>query len=127
MIGCSARLATARVATLDDGHTSSGMPVSARWASRAGSWADEVPWPIRSAPSRRSDSHTVSGPVVSPACGTECSPAARAASNTGWNWARGTPISGPPSPKPTRPSGRWSTAYASVASADGSPNSPGMS
>ena len=43
---------TARVAMLDDGHTSSGMPRSARWASSAGSWAAEVPCPIRSAPSR---------------------------------------------------------------------------
>ena len=62
-----------------------------------------------------------SGPVVSPACGTERRPAARAASKCGWNCARGTPISGPPSPKPTSASVRWSSAYASVASAAGSP------
>ena len=36
----------------------------------------------------------------------ECSPAARAASKCGWNCGRGTPISGPPSPKPTSASGR---------------------
>ena len=40
---------------LDDGHTSSGMPSAARCASSAGSCAELVPWPIRSAPSSRSD------------------------------------------------------------------------
>ena len=33
--GCSARRATARVATLEDGHTSSGIRCSARWSSSA--------------------------------------------------------------------------------------------
>ena len=80
--GCSASDGTARVATFDDGHTSSGMPSAARWASSAGSWAAEVPCPMRSAPRSRSADQIVSGPVVSPACGTECRPAARAASKT---------------------------------------------
>jgi len=47
----------------------------------------------------------VSGPVVSPACGALCRPAARAWSKYGLNCGRGTPISGPPSPNPTRASG----------------------
>ena len=72
-------------------------------------------------------SQTVSGPVVSPACGTLCSPAARAASKCGLNCGRGTPISGPPSPNPTRLDGPWSSATASVPSAPSSPSSPGMS
>ena len=38
------------------------------------------------------------------------SPAARAASKCGWNCGRGTPISGPPRPKPISPSGRWLSA-----------------
>ena len=64
---------------LEVGHTSSGMPVLERGSSSsAGSCTEEVPWPIRSAPSIRSASHTVCGPVVSPACGTLCRPAARA-------------------------------------------------
>ena len=37
------------------GRPRGGIPVSARCASSAGSWAAEVPWPIRSAPSSRSD------------------------------------------------------------------------
>ena len=40
-----------------------------------------------------------------PACGTECRPAAMARSKYGLNCGRGTPISGPPSPNETRPSG----------------------
>ena len=69
----------------------------------------------------------VCGPVVSPACGTLCRPAARARSNTGLNCGRSTPTSGPPSPKPISDSGALSRAYVAVASAAGSPNSPGMS
>jgi len=69
----------------------------------------------------------VSGPVVSPACGTDRSPAARAASKCGLNCARGTPISGPPSPNDTSPSGCTSVAILSVSSAAGMPDSPGMS
>lgn len=86
-----------------------------------------VPWPIRSAPSSRIASQIVSGPVVSPACGTLCSPAARARSKNGLNCGRGTPISGPPRPKETRPSGRRSTARRAVSSAEAIPASPGMS
>ena len=103
--GCSSRLATARVRTFEVGQTSSGIRRSARWASSAGSSAAEMPWPIRSAPSSRSASQIVSGPVVSPACGTERNPAARAWSKYGLNCGRGTPISGPPRPKLIRPVG----------------------
>ena len=46
-------------------------------------------------------SQTVSGPVDSPECGIECRPAARALAKCGANCGRGTPISGPPKPKPT--------------------------
>ena len=35
-IGCSSSVATARVAMLDDGQTSSGTPVSARWREQRG-------------------------------------------------------------------------------------------
>ena len=72
-------------------------------------------------------SQIVSGPVVSPACGTECRPAARAASKYGANCSRPTPISGPPSPKEISPAGWRSVAMRRVSSAAGSPNSPGMS
>ena len=50
-------------------------------------------------------SQIVCAPVDSPACGTLRSPAARAAAKCGANCGRGTPISGPPRPKLTRPSG----------------------
>ena len=126
-IGCSSSVATARVAMFDDGHTSSGMPFWARYSSSFGSCADDVPCPIRSAPSRRIASQTVSGPVVSPACGTLCSPTRRAASKCGLNCGRETPISGPPSPKPTSASTRLFVAKDRVASAAGMPLSPGMS
>ncbi len=62
---------------------------------------------MRSAPRSRSASHTVCGPVVSPACGTLCRPAARARSKTSLNWGRSTPTSGPPRPKPIRVSGAF--------------------
>ena len=60
---------------------------------------------MRSAPRWRSASQTVSGPVVSPACGRLRSPAARAASKCGLNCGLGTPTSGPPSPKADQPVG----------------------
>ena len=59
--------------------------------------------------------------------GRERSPAARARSKYGLNCGRGTPISGPPSPKLTSPSGRSSSAIRRVSSAAGRPASPGMS
>ena len=125
--GCDGRSVTARVAMFDDGHTSRVIPSAARWASSTGSDTEDVPCPIRSAPSSLMESQTVSGPVVSPACGTECRPAARAASKCGRNCERGTPISGPPRPKPTSAAGPCSSAWARVASAAGIPDSPGMS
>ncbi len=69
----------------------------------------------------------VSGPVVSPACGTLCRPAARARSNCSVNIDRGKPASEPPIPKPTSPSGATSSATDAVSSAAGSPKSAGMS
>ena len=57
-------------------------------------------------PARAARPRSSPAPVVSPACGTLCSPAARALSKYGLNCGRGTPISGPPSPKLTSPSGR---------------------
>lgn len=86
-----------------------------------------VPWPMRSARSSRSASQIVPGPVVSPACGTECSPTARARSKYGLNCGRDTPISGPPRPNETRPSGCRSQAIRVVSSAAARPASPGMS
>lgn len=71
---------TARVAMFDVGQTSSAMRCSARWSSSFGSWVELVPWPMRSARSAVSASQTVPGPVVSPACGTECRPSAIARS-----------------------------------------------
>ena len=76
--GCSASDATDRVQRLDVGQTSSGICCAARCSTSSGSWIELMPCPIRSAPSSRSESQTVSGPVDSPACGTLCSPAARA-------------------------------------------------
>ena len=108
--GGSSSTSTARVAMLEVGQTSSGIRCSTRWASSSGSCTDEVPWPMRSAPRSRSASQTVCGPVVSPACGTLCSPAARAWSNTSLNCGRSTPTSGPPSPKPIRVSGAFGAA-----------------
>ncbi len=112
---------------LEVGQTSSGMRCSPSQSSSEASLTAWVPWPIRSAPSTRRASQTVSGPVVSPACGTLRRPAARARSKYGLNWGRGTPISGPPRPKLTRPSGARSTASLVVSSAAARPASPGMS
>ena len=56
---------------------------------------------------RVSASQIDSGPVDSPACGTLCRPAARAAAKCGGELLRAArPTSGPPRPKLTRPSGR---------------------
>ena len=112
--GCVSIDATCRVRTLDVGQTSSGIPLSTRCSINAGSSTQLVPWPIRSARRSRTADQTVSGPVVSPACGTLCRPASLAASKKGANWARPTPASVPPRPKETRPSGRSDSANASV-------------
>lgn len=78
-----------------------------------------IPWPIRSARSCPIASQTVSGPVVSPACGTLCRPAAAAAANT----SRITPVYGarpssiPPIPKPVSAAGGFSSASRSAARA----------
>lgn len=72
-------------------------------------------------------SRMVCGPVVSPACGTEASPSARARANTSANCGRGTPISGPPRPNPTLPAGANRSSQSIVRSPDSSPSSPGMS
>ena len=62
-IGCSSSVATARVAMFDDGHTSSGMPARRQVREQRGVLRRaDVPCPIRSAPSSRSASQTVSGP-----------------------------------------------------------------
>ena len=91
---------------LDVGHTSSTMPASARCASSAGSAAADVPWPIRSAPSSADGVPDRLGTGGLARVRHRRSPAARAASKCGWNCGRGTPISGPPSPNPTRRVGR---------------------
>ena len=54
------------------------MPSPARCASSSGSATALVPCPIRSACRSRSADQIVSGPVVSPACGTRCRPPSRA-------------------------------------------------
>ena len=69
----------------------------------------------------------VSGPVVSPACGTLCSPADRASVDLRHEHDRGKPCSDPPTPKPTIPGTSWSSAAAAVSSAAGIPKSAGMS
>ncbi|CAM3392974.1 hypothetical protein STAL104432_21670 [Streptomyces albus] len=127
VIGWLSRFSTARVATFEVGHTSSGILFSARCSSSRGSRTALVPCPMRSARSEVRASQTVSGPVVSPACGTLCSPMASARSKYGLNCGLGTPISGPPRPKEIRPSGVISVAIRVVSSADSSPASPGMS
>ena len=86
-----------------------------------------MPCSIRSAPRLVIASQMVSGPVVSPACGTLCSPAARARSNWSANIDRGKPRSEPPMPKPTSPGTSWSSAAEAVTSAAGRPKSAGMS
>src|SRR5581483_3979492 len=80
--GCAARSGTWPVQTLEVGHTSSGVWVSRSRATSRGSARQLVPCPIRSAPKPSSASQIVSGPLISPACGTLCSPAATAAPNT---------------------------------------------
>jgi hypothetical protein len=71
--------ATAPVATFDVGQTSSGIRMSARCDSRAGSPTALMPCPIRSGVSESSVSQMFCGPAHSPAWGTECRPAATAA------------------------------------------------
>ena len=90
----------------------------------AGSWTALMPCPMRSARRSCSASQIVSAPVDSPACGTLRSPAARAAAKCGANCGRGTPISGPPRPKLTSPSGRCCRATSRVMSAAGSAGLP---
>ena len=102
MIGWALSSTTAPVATLEVGHTSTGIWCWARKLSMLGSATAEapVPDPLGTQVADRVPA-IHSGPVVSPACGRLCSPAARAASKYGLNCGRGTPISGPPSPNPT--------------------------
>ena len=105
--GCSSRVATARVAMLDDGHTSSGIRCSARWASSAGSGGRRraVPDPLGA---QQSGARPRSSPVRSSPrrAARECRPAARAAAKCGSNCGRDTPTSGPPSPNADQPVGR---------------------
>ena len=84
---------------------------------------------MRSAARPRIASQIVSGPDISPACGTLCSPARTAAANAS-RIASSCPsrsCSMPPMPKPTRFSGGWFSAWSAVAWAASAPNSPGMS
>ncbi len=85
---------------------------------------------MRSARRRCSASQTVSGPVVSPGVRHRVQAGGDRPVEVRLELrALGTPISGPPSPNETSPSGRSrsSVARRTVSSADSSPASPGMS
>ena len=83
---------------------------------------------MRSAPRSRSASQTVCGPVVSPACGTLCSPAARAWSKYGLELRAVDADLGAAEPEADQRLGRVVEREAErVARPTGRPDSPGMS